>query len=374
MVHLPNQTESKEMDTIEQWIRNSEMPRASMSHQIMNKIGDQTMSKTKSNFVRKTLVTVSAAAVLGVGVIGSGFVSPAMADALKQIPVIGGIFAGVSDEKLQTAIDQGIATSPNLSVTHDGVTLKVTDLLYDGTRLKFAVEREGVELPSVFASNQGDNDGVKGYFESRAVILLANGKEIKYTGGSFGDVPYKENTYHAELSKGLSLPDQFELTIQAKVTQIEEPFEFKIPVKIDNNMLVLKPNATETDGKFSYTVKQLEITPVSTRLILDSTGDVPTTPELSGDYSATMVYYDIVDDQGNEINQDRVGFFNSKPGTEYHVNELYQAFDATPKSITIKPYTFTVNTSDWSIVGAGKGITGDKTYLKDLELTIPVQP
>ncbi|OAB40633.1 Tat pathway signal protein [Paenibacillus macquariensis subsp. defensor] len=374
MVHLPNQTESKEMDTIEQWIRNSEMPRASMSHQIMNKIGDQTMSKTKSNFVRKTLVTVSAAAVLGVGVIGTGFVSPAMADALKQIPVIGSIFTGVSDEKLQTAIDQGIATSPNLSVTHDGVTLKVTDLLYDGTRLKFAVEREGVELSSVNAAYQGNNDGVKGYIESKEVRLLANGKEINYTGGSFGDVPYKENTYHVELSNGLSLPDQFELTIQAKVTQIEEPFEFKIPVKIENNMLVLKPNATETDGKFSYTVKQLEITPTTTRLILDSTGDVPKSPEQTGDYSATMVYYDIVDDQGNEINQDRVGFFNSKPETEYHVNELYQAFAATPKSITIKPYTFTVNTSDWKIVGASNGVAGDKTYLDDLELTIPVQP
>lgn len=374
MVHLPNQTESKEMDTIEQWIRNSEMPRASMSHQIMNKIGDQTMSKSKSNFVRKTVVAASAAAVIGVGVIGTGFVSPAMADALKQIPVIGSVFWGISDERLQTAIDQGIATSPNLSVTHDGVTLKVTDLLYDGTVLKFEVEREGVELPSAFGSHQDQDKGkVKGYIQTPT--LLANGKEIKYTSGGFGDIPYKENTIKAEISNGFSLPDEFELTIQAKVTQIEEPFEFKIPVKIDNNMLVLKPNATETDGKFSYTVKQLEITPATTRLILDSTGDVPTTPEQSsGDYSPTMVYYDIVDDQGNEINQDRVGFFNSKPKTEYHVNELYRAFAATPKSITIKPYTFTVNTSDWSIVGAVKGITGDKTYLKDLELTIPVQP
>ncbi|MEC0088900.1 DUF4179 domain-containing protein [Paenibacillus macquariensis] len=373
MVHLPNQTESKEMDTIEQWIRNSEMPRVSMSHQIMNKIGDQTMSKTKSNFVRKTLVTVSAAAVLGVGVIGTGFVSPAMADTLKQIPVIGSVFSGISDERLQTAIDQGIATSPNLSVTHDGVTLKVTDLLYDGTVLKFEVEREGVELPSTFGSHQDRDKGeVKGYIQTPT--LLVNGKEIKYTSGGFGDIPYKENTIKAEIRDGMSLPDQFELTIQAKVTQIEEPFEFKIPVKIENNMLVLKPNATETDGKFSYTVKQLEITPASTRLILDSTGDVPKTPEQTGDYSATMVYYDIVDDQGNEINQDRVGFFNSKPETEYHVNELYQAFAATPKSITIKPYTFTVNTSDWKIVGASNGIAGDKTYLDDLELTIPVQP
>jgi hypothetical protein len=360
------------MDTIEQWIRNSEMPRASMSHQIMDKIGDRTMrKKPKSSVVRKTAVAVSAAAVLGVGVIGMGFVSPAMAATLKQIPVIGSVFSGISEERLQTAIDQGIAASPNLSVTHDGVTLKVTELLYDGTRLTFAIEREGVEMSTVLAPYQGD-DGVKGYI--KMPTLLADGKEIKYTEGSFAEVPSKGNTVQLDFSKGMSLPDQFELTIQAEVTQIQEPFEFKIPVKIENHTLVLKPNATETDGKFSYTVKQLEITPASTRLILDSTGVVPETPEQSGEYSASMMYYDIVDDQGNRIDQNRVDFFQSKPKTEYHVDQLYSGFKATPKSITIKPYTVTVKTSDWSVIGASNGVLGDKTYLKDLELTIPVQP
>jgi len=372
MVHLPEPTESKEMDTIEQWIRNSEMPRASMSDQIMDKIGEISMrKKQKPSVIRKTAIAVSAAAVLGVGVIGMGYVSPAMAATLQQIPVIGSLFSGVSEERLQIAMDQGIATNPNLSVTHDGVTLKVSELLYDGTRLALQIEREGIDMPSVIMPYQG-NDEKKGYIKHPT--LLADGKEIKFTEGAFGEVPYKDHTILVDLSKGLSLPDQFELTIQTEVSQVKEPFIFKIPVKINNQALALKPNATKASDSFSYTVKQLELTPVSTRLVLDSEGTVPAAPEQSGQYSPSMMYYDIVDDQGNVLNQNQVDFFHRLPDTAYHIDQLYSGFRATPKSITFKPYTFTVKTSDWSIVGESNGKLGDKTYIKELELTIPVQP
>ncbi|WP_152396000.1 DUF4179 domain-containing protein [Paenibacillus guangzhouensis] len=370
MVHLPEST--KEMDTIEQWIRDSDMPRASMSDQIMDKIGENRMrNKHKSNVMKKTAIAVSAAAVLGAGIIGTGYVSPVMAATLKQIPVIGSLFSGTNEERLQTAMEQGIASIPNLSVTHDGVTLRVTELLYDGTRLALQMERTGIDMASVMMPYQGDG-GKKGYMKQPT--LLADGKEIKFSKGAFGEVPQKDNTILVDLSEGLSLPDQFELTVQTEVTQVKEPFVFKIPVKIDNQTLALEPNATQSSGEFSYTVKQLELTPLSTRLVLDSTGAVPAAPEQSGQYSPSMMYYDIVDDQGNVLNQNQVDFFHRLPDTAYHIDQLYSGLRATQKSITIKPYTFTVKTSDWSIVGESNGKLGDKTYIKDLELTIPVQP
>ncbi|MCG7375435.1 DUF5643 domain-containing protein [Paenibacillus sp. ACRSA] len=92
-----------------------------------------------------------------------------------------------------------------------------------------------------------------------------------------------------------------------------------------------------------------------------------------------MMYYDLVDDEGNIINQKRLSFFHSIPKSQYHVNELYDALERLPKFITIKPYTFTVKPADWSIVGESKGADGkvvyeNKTYIQDLEMTIPVQP
>ncbi|WP_020433403.1 DUF5643 domain-containing protein, partial [Paenibacillus riograndensis] len=217
--------------------------------------------------------------------------------------------------------------------------------------------------------------------------------KIKFTTGSFGDLPGQRNAFIGEMTHGLNLPDKFELTIQTKVTNVEEPFEFKVPVKVDNNALVLKPDVTKSDGQFSYTVKELYLSPVSTRLVVDSQGPVPQSPEQTGDYSASKVYYEIVDDQGNELDQRMLGFFNGKPATEYHIDDLYSPFAGKPKSITIKPFTFTVKNADWSIVGEKKDSKGNyvtgkdrlgndswkdsmgtRTYLKDLEVTIPVNP
>ncbi|MCM3781939.1 DUF4179 domain-containing protein [Neobacillus mesonae] len=393
----PEQMEFTEMDAIEKMIRESSLPRNTMSYQIINRIGDKKMtrvtSNVKPNMLRRTLLVASAAAVLGGSVIGSGFVSPAMAASLKQIPVLGLLFEDTSDESVNAAIQQGSVYKPDLSVTHDGVTLKLTELLYDGARLSFILEREGVDLPGTASpylnenaqiTGNGDSEYVKsrilaneeqlkGYIETPKILV--NGQAVEMKEGKFGDYPHQENAYIAELTRLSKLPDQFELTIQANVTQVKETFEFKVPVNMANAPVVIQPtNATKSDGQFSYTVNKLEITPLSTRLILDSTGEVPSSSEQSGDYSASMVYYELVDDQGNVLAPQKFEYFNSKPKTEYHIDQLFSPANGTPKSITIKPYTLTVNNKDWSIVGKGEHSTGDKTYLKDLEQTITIQP
>lgn len=116
------------------------------------------------------------------------------------------------------------------------------------------------------------------------------------------------------------------------------------------------------------------MSPVSTRLVLDSEGAVPVSSQQTGEYSASMVYYELVDDQGNVLTPRKFDYFNSKPQTEYHIDQLFSPVNGTPKSITIKPFTLTVNNKDWRVVGQGKNSYGDKRYLKDLELTIPVKP
>ncbi|MGM1050287.1 MAG: DUF4179 domain-containing protein [Bacillota bacterium] len=394
MGNLPKQTEFADMDAIEQLIRESSLSKNSMSYQIMNKIGESPLSRTSSrrkpNLIKRTVLVASAATVLGAGVIGSGFVSPVMADALKKVPMIGMLFKDTSEQALQAAIEQGIVSEPNQSLTYDGITLKVANLLYDGTRMSFILEREGVDLPNTASPYISEDAKIIGsldseYIESRKVpekdqkkgyiktpTILANGQEVDRGEGTFGDYPDQDNAYIVELTKDLKLPDQFELTIQANVTGVKETFEFNIPVKVENKSLVLKPEASKSDGQFSYTVKQLDLSPVSTRLVLDSKGQVPTSPEQTGDYSASMVYYEIVDDQGNVLSPKRFEYFNSKPETEYHIDQIFSPFDGTPKTITIKPFTLTVNTKDWNVVGEGKNNQGDRTYLKDLELTIPV--
>lgn len=393
MGRLPDRTESAEMEAIERMIRHSAMPKTSMSGEIIDKIGEMNMSRTRKHAAnnrkvwKRTVVAASAAAILGGGIIGSGFVSPAMAEALKQVPVFGTIFKGTTEEAVKAAMDQGLVKDPNLSVTHDGVTLKLRDLLYDGTRLSFVLDREGVDLENTIApfteQEKPEDQLPKGYIKTGGPKIFIDGKEFsnkEATSLGYGDFPPRDNALRAEwqLNDKTAWGNEFELTIRTEVTGVDEAFEFKVPVKIADNAVLLKPNATKTYEDFSYTVNELVITPVTTRLVIDSTGKVPRSAEQTGDYIASMMYYDIVDDQGNLLTQNKFGYFHSEPKTEYHVDELYSPFNGTPKSITIKPFTLTVNKNDWSVVGQGKDSNGtysrgDKTYIKELEVTIPVE-
>ncbi len=144
----------REMDPLENWIHESVMPRGSMSDQIMKEIENRAIQRktTKPKFAKRAVLAASVVGILGAGVVGAGFVSPTMAATLKQIPGIGSIFYGLSSDEIQTAVDKGILSHPNESVTHDGITLTLSDVLYDGTRLSFSIERKGENLPEVYKS------------------------------------------------------------------------------------------------------------------------------------------------------------------------------------------------------------------------------
>jgi Family of unknown function (DUF5643)/Domain of unknown function (DUF4179) len=322
--------------------------------------------------IKKTAIAISVAALLGTGALGSNL--PAAA-----APKLDGI-----NEK--TAIEQGYLYKPNLSVKHDGITLKLEEVKYDGSTLSILIKREGANLDGTVSpyfsmedlkenpNNEfikknavPEQDQLKGYIKLSPEVLV-DGESIKLNSASFSGP--KNNFYY--VAKGVKAPEKFELTIRAEVTKVSEPFELKVPIELKSKPFVIKPEASKTSGKFSYTVKQLELTPFSTRLILDSQGPVPASAEQSGKYHASKVYYELMDNKGKEINQETIGFFNKKPETKYHVDQFYYPIDDKVTSITIKPYTYTVNSKDWSILGAKKGSEGKRTYLKDLQVTIPI--
>lgn len=323
---------------------------------------------------KKTAIAISVAALLGTGALGSNL--PAAA-----APQLDGI-----NEK--TAIEQGYLYKPNLSVKHDGITLKLEEVKFDGSTLSILVKREGANLDgtvspylSMDALKENPNnefvkqnavpekDQKKGYIKLKPEVLV-DGEPIKLNSASFSGT--KNEFYY--VAKGVKAPEKFELTITAEVTKVSEPFELKVPIELKSKPLVIKPEASKTSGKFSYTVKQLELTPFSTRLILDSQGPIPASAEQTGKYHASMVYYEIVDDKGKVVEPERIEFYNKKPETKYHVDKFYSPINDKAASITIKPYTYTVNSKDWSKLGEKKGSEGTKTYLKDLQVTIPINP
>ncbi|MFP4978682.1 DUF5643 domain-containing protein [Paenibacillus sp. CN-4] len=335
------------------------------------------MNRPKENvssiaqLLKKSSLTLTAVAVLGGVIPCAGTLTEAKAAALDEA-----LKPAVPYSNLLTAATgaAGNATPANLSVTHDGVTLRVTHLIYDKTRLSFVIERQGANLPddeSVVLLNEEIEKNKKGKGYIKRPTLFIDGQELGAL-GAFGDNPKIKSSSRYEIGKKADWPDQFELTIRVQVTGVKEAFEFKVPVNIDEKSILVKPNLTKKHKQFSYTVKELYMSSSTTQLVIDSTGKVPATSKQAGKYIASMMYYDIVDDQGNLIKQQMFPYYNFLPKTKYHIDEMYNPVKGTPKYLTIKPFTLTVNKKDWSVVGQTKNSVGTKTYWKELEMKIPL--
>ncbi|WP_431087495.1 sigma-70 family RNA polymerase sigma factor [Paenibacillus sp. 8b26] len=367
--------------------------------------------------------------------LGSRFVSPAMAETLKNIPLIGSVFQYTYDNGLRTAGKSGLTTTLPLSETQDGVTLHIKEVMFDGLRLVLMIERTGIEKIEMIAPIGPPKEAVlfdtsenkawketvlkkpeKGYLSTPDVII--QGEEIKgeqllvlprYGGvdqgkvgqgkqlrGTFtvanGEKEFTDNMVVYEISRGLAekqLPDEFNITVKLNVSGIRAPFVFQVPVQnVFKHKILLKPEKTQRSGSFSYTVKQIELTPLTTRLIIDSKGKVTSTPEKSGDFSPSRMYYDIVDQRGHTLNLNQTSFLDQfLSGLDFrfrnlngwrgikseYLNEelLYDPVVSTSPFIIIKSYTYTLQKKDRPIVEGQEG--GMKTYYKDLEMTIPLE-
>lgn len=67
---------------------------------------------------------------------------PVMADSLKQIPGMDSIFRLAGDLGLRTADEKGMLTALNMETTHEGVTLEIPVIMFDGTRVSVGIERK----------------------------------------------------------------------------------------------------------------------------------------------------------------------------------------------------------------------------------------
>ncbi|OMD34920.1 DUF4179 domain-containing protein [Paenibacillus odorifer] len=379
-----NQTEEQRLQQIAETVQSHEMPITSYSDQIMNRIEKMEVQgnrrkNTNSRLYKKTLIAACTAAVVGTLIIGTGLIPPAWADKLSQVPILGSIFSSLDDPGLKNAAEKGLTTNPDVSITHDGVTLKISDVMYDGTRLVLGFEREGIQNDLVMAkiTNFRNNDfdqSVKGLL-GMPVVKLPNGKEVKFGSSRTGDIYGQPNTLLLELNEVQNTEefgDEFEVSVSVPVAQVEEAFVFQIPVKkVTEEAIRLTPDQTKSRGTFSYTVKNLDITPATTRIVINSTGEVPVSPEQTGEYSPTEMFYQIEDDQGNIIEPYNRGY-NLYPAIPLLiVDKIYAAFSETPKYVTIKPYTCTFD-KDLNLLKDADG-QRIKTFYKELEQTIQIQ-
>lgn len=331
---------------------------------------------------RIALVAVSAAAIILVGGLGGAMVSPAMAESMKNIPLIGSIFKLAGDLGLRTADERGLAAKLDASVTHESVTLRIPQLVYDGTRLSLAVTREGGGFAAgirdaKFTGNgkpeiypEGAINSVDIYINGEAIYDFGGGRKLNWGGKKTPDrnSAIYELTAFPTLDETPILPDEFQLNVEFRLEGISEPFAFELPIRKNADTLALSPLDTREWKGNKVTVEQIQFTPITTKVRLSV---------LSSDKAARLLRHHLIfevwDDQGRELDHvSGVGVFK---GENEMISEfLFDRFTDVPASVTIKAFL-----PEMEIPGAVSGrfkLDSDgeiiKNYIKELEITIPV--
>ncbi|MFC5471208.1 DUF4179 domain-containing protein [Cohnella suwonensis] len=318
--------------------------------------------------VRRAGLITASAVVAGLCILGSGFVNPAMANALNNLPLVGSLFEQAGDTGLKTAAEQGLTAKVNASQTHDGVTFKISEMMYDGTRMSMVLTRE---------TNDGDNPPLKEWSdvttketiatwknqgkEASNIELRANGKKLNVTTALASDILHNNSSiltvqpYVAEThTTSFDLPDSFNLEVVIRDATIGRYFTLSFPVeKTTSQTIVLASAETKSYNGLVMRIKKLELTEATSQLEVYLTGKAEAELEELGD----SLMYDIQNERGESA--DIMGGSGSA-GADLgnYVNTIeFTPFPSLPKTVTVKPFLW-------------KGT--DKEYIPELAFTLPV--
>ncbi|USB33119.1 DUF4179 domain-containing protein [Paenibacillus sp. YPG26] len=335
---------------------------------------EQTMKQNRrrpSSPLRRTTRAAAAAGILGAALFASGFVSPVMADSLRQIPVIGSIFSSIKgDTGLRNAGDTGLAKTVNSHVSHKDVKLEVTETVFDGSRAAFLVN---VTAPNL-DNGQYDNgrDIVKLSSAVDNVFVTVDGKRQGDPGsilkGTFysgaGEAHPNMLIFEQVLDTtgASSTPDSFQAQVALTLDGIDHEFKLEIPFhKTASHMAKLHPNVSAANDELTVTVKDLQATPVTTRLTTSIALNQVKDLTLQDEDRLRHIGIAVVDDQGR-----RLTALNGEG--EYQANQLnfdslYASAPETHNSkyLIVKPF---VIKDDFS-----EDVQEDQ-YIRELEVKI----
>lgn len=301
-----------------------------------------------SRIFNKRWGSTAAAAILGLTLIASGFVSPVMADALKQIPVLGQIYSLWGENNGDPGVQQAedFITNVNQSVTHDKVTMNIPTLLFDGTRILMNVTTPGNTLAS--EPNSPPSDANKGAVDTFEVLykgqpLLWNYEHMDGETASSIMVEVLSTYYEPRTTtQTIQFPDQFDLTVNVTLKGYDVPFQFVLPVTRSTPVTVLTSEETKHHDNINLQISKVEITPITTQLsveyktksgqsIEEMLASIPSKYK-GANGGIIALQYDIVDEHGVQLKP--IGYH---PNSESY-NIRFEPFKTLPRTVTIKPY------------------------------------
>lgn len=289
----------------------------------------------------KKFAYASVASVLLIsGVLGSGFISPAMAEVLSKVPLIGYVFdkSDATDAGLRQASKNGFSHEINKSVTDQGINVTLTEMVNDATRLNIAAVFE-------FPEGVDGSGGIDTFTYSHPTEGAVSLESPHFW--SWEAVKGKKNTYTGIFSVPVSEdhPKQYDLHMKIeKLSGVQGNWEFNL--LIDRSDKALGTEYVQTHQKhpfngYTFTVEKLMLAPSAFAVTFKTEGT--DLERLSVGKSYRLPDIQVYDDKGNKLpllkdaNGSRMWANNVKQGDGWiQANYLYQPLQHRPEYLIVK--------------------------------------
>ncbi|MEK4190637.1 DUF4179 domain-containing protein [Paenibacillus sp. FSL L8-0494] len=336
--------------------------------------------------VKRTALGFGAALVLGVIVLGGGFTSPALARSLERIPLVNSIFELAGDMGLQAASRQGLTTAVDTSDQVQDVIIRANEVIYDGTRLSVALKLEGEDEEGVFSGDIQDlqvfidgqplnaaGEEEEDSFKHNIGLILSPGVDEQSLILQFSEKSYDEG--------GITLPEQFQMTVKGRLSGIDDDFQIEIPVKKDtSHNIVQQPGISQTYNDVTTTVEKITQTPATTQIRMSAVAleGIPYT--YLTDTNNLALNYEVYDDKGNLLQyvNGTNGWSDSKKIDDTIHYSLKEDVNIVPLPKDVKALTIKTFFYKYTGEGSGKRNLLDNNgypaveYIPQLEMTIPI--
>lgn len=304
--------------------------------------------KRRANKLQKRSLLV--ACVLTVSLLGSGFLSTNMANALSNIPLIGTIYQDFRDIASEKIERDALVTLVNQQDSHSGVTMTVKEAAYDGNRLMVSVMYTAENGVSLDEQEVGFS------------TILINGEPVERVSGSTAqdDVDGQTVIEHHQLNFAEVdiYGDKIEVAVKGHdVFGTKGEWEVAFPLaKVDGDVQVFSPNSTSQtkDGQVQFTAEQVTFSPLATRI------DVKVDYPIEMDSNDTWPGYEVLvqDATGNTYEGLKLQR-GMMPGTfGHHMVFILPPLDEIPDSFTL--------------LAGQRDKEGYLHWVDELQLTIPL--
>ncbi|NGZ74707.1 DUF4179 domain-containing protein [Saccharibacillus alkalitolerans] len=316
-------------------------------------------ARKRSRAMRRTAAAAAAAFVLSTGLLASGFASPAMADTIRDIPVLGSLFSKIKgDAGLQTAGERNQGSLVEAAAESGDASMKVRETIFDGTRVAFAVDLTVPSIPNASKLEeklQNVSLSVDGRTELNGFYYTEPEDQGGGTYTLLMNLPLQ-----ASDAKGLG--DRFDGIISLKMANADRPLTVTVPFERIKAVqeLHLKPGPSADDDTYALSIDTLDVTASTVRL--GTTLALKDRQASAEKREAALLdtAFEIVDDQGRAL--DVVGGEGMLDGGSLTYVSNFGADLSEAKYIVVKPY-----------IQKSEGFRDSKTYLEDLDIRIDLQ-